>query len=144
MGSPFQLAPVPWPDRATVSGIQRCGAAPVRSDSGLEDQENSEIDLPDEADEIRKKEYILENRYYHEITAAEADSTSNVLIELPYELDPNDKIKVNGKRGYLQRGDHWKLQNPRTHIEIIVDHVDLEEGDIIELYIYKLQWSSTP
>lgn len=113
-------------------------------DSGLEDQENSLVDLPDEADSVRRKEYILENRYYHEITAAEADSTSDILVELPYELDPNDKIKVNGKRGYLKRGNHYKIENPRTHIRIIVAHVDLDEGDIIELYIYKLQWSSTP
>ena len=113
----------------------------VEWDSSLEEQSNSVITIPAEADSVTSNEYILENRYYHIITITEAvDSTSNVLIELPYQLDEiNNKIKVLGKNGYLDRGDHYNIGTPATNISIIVDNVNLSEGDIIELYIYKLR-----
>jgi len=112
-------------------------------DTGLEDQDNSEIDLPDEADNVETESHALNNRYYHVITQAQEDATSNIIIDLPYQLEPSDKIIVNGKKGYLKNGQHYKLINSRTQIAIQIAHVtDLVAGDIIELYIYNKK--STP
>ena len=103
-------------------------------------------------------DFLYQNRYFHTVTAAEAascDTTNNIEISLPEQiLDPKILI-VNSKDGKLNYGDHyyitdngWTLviRTGDTHtqrwnmcppVTQTTHWVCLEEGWVLELYVYK-------
>ena len=129
-------------------------------DFGLNENENTpdkleDLNIIDTTSTITYDDYVYQNRYFHIITAAEADSTSNIEITLPEQiLDPKILI-VNSKDGKLIYGDHYIITNNGWTLEIktgetqtefinqcppksITEHyVYLEEGWVLELYVYK-------
>lgn len=103
-------------------------------------------------------DFVYQHRYFHEVTAEEAatcDTTNNIYITLPEQiLDPKILI-VNSKDGELNYGDHyyiiddgwtlvirtgdeqsyvWNQCPPVTETK---PWICLEEGWILELYVYK-------
>ena len=82
-------------------------------------------------------ELILNTRYFHFITAAEVDSTGNVVISIPEQIDDPIYLLVNSSYGLMNYGDHYVLANNGNALEIKTENVELEEGMVIELYVYK-------
>ncbi len=114
-----------------------------------------DMSLIDTTSTVTYDDYVYQDRYFHIVTAAEADSTSNIEITLPEQiLDPKILI-VNSKDGKLIYGDHyliinngWTLLiktgetqsqeiNQCPPITIKEHYVFLEEGWVLELYVYK-------
>ena len=108
-------------------------------DLGLDETSNSTItDVSDATSEMTwVGDYEFNTRYFHIVTAEEAASTTNVVINIPETIDFYRKIVVNSKFGKLDYGDHYTLTDDGDSITIKVADVDLEEGMIIEIYVYK-------
>jgi len=83
------------------------------------------------------REIIFKTRYFHEITQEQADSTSDVIISLPEKIYDFALIKVQSKHGLLIYGDHYILENNGDDLRIIIEYVELEQGDFIEIYVYE-------
>lgn len=81
---------------------------------------------------------ILHNRYYHEVTAEEVDSTADIIFDLPETVTDPDLLYVNSKHGKLNYKDHYDIINSGTQIQIHINYVTLTSGMIIELYYYVL------
>lgn len=109
-------------------------------DSGLDETSNSTINLSDATSEMTFiGDYVYETRYFHIVTADEADSTADVVINIPEEIDFYRKVIVNSRYGELDYGDHWTLADDGESITIKVDNVELVTGMIIEIYVYVAQ-----
>lgn len=80
--------------------------------------------------------YQFKTRYYHVVTSDEASSTTNVEISLPETITDNRTLIVNSKYGELSYGDHYIISNDGDTLTIKVANVNLEEGMIIELFVY--------
>ena len=90
-----------------------------------------------ESTDAEYREYEYHTRYYHTITQAEVDSTSNVPIAIPEQIDDVEGFIVNSKYGEMNLGDHYSLEDNGNTLLIRKDTVDLEVDMIIELYVYK-------
>jgi len=84
-----------------------------------------------------EREYEYHTRYFHIITQTEVDSTANVPISIPEQIDDVEGFIVNSKYGEMSFGDHYLLTDNGNTLLIRIDTVELELGMIIELYVYK-------
>jgi|WetSurSiteA1Bulk_404760.scaffolds.fasta_scaffold01106_3 hypothetical protein len=82
-------------------------------------------------------EYMMNTRYYHVVTAGEAASTVDVTISIPEEITDEKLLIINSRYGEMSYGDHYVLTNSGNSIKIKIDNVELVEGMVIELYVYK-------
>ena len=105
-------------------------------DWGLDETSSSTIATDATSEMTWVGDYEFNTRYFHIVTAEEASSTTNVVINLPETIDFYRKIIVNSKYGPLDYGDHYTLTDDGDSITIKVDNVDLETGMIIEIYVY--------
>jgi len=127
----------------TINNIYSSSANPVNVDSinvqvdhNLDTTSNSEIgDVTVTIGD--KKEKIFKTRYYHVVTQEEFDSTSVVEINLPEVILDKDLFRLNGKYGNLSYGDHYVLSVDGTILTIDKEYVELDIGDILELYVYE-------
>lgn len=111
-------------------------------DFGLDDTSNSTINYDDATSEIEYTKHLVFNtRYYHVVTSSEAESTTDVDISLPESIDDPDYLLVNSKNGLLTYNDHYSIVDNGDTLRIKIDYVDLVEGQIIELYVYKDEFS---
>lgn len=85
---------------------------------------------------VSGEEFVFKTRYFHQVTQAESDSTSDIIIDLPETISDKKYIKVQSYAGLLNYGDHYILQNNGNELAIIMDHVEINAGEFIELYIY--------
>jgi len=80
------------------------------------------------------KEYEVNNRFFHRITTLEADSTSDIHIELPFTVDTTselDNFVVVTKYGTMSYGDHYQFYNNGNTLVIFT-------GDDKSTYIDRL------
>jgi hypothetical protein len=109
-------------------------------DWGLDETSYSTVDLTSDStscETIDQGDYQFTTRYYHVVTQAQANSTSNVNITIP-ETITNDKLLiVSSVLGIMNYGDHYLITNSGNTLQIQIDNVDLTPGQIIELYVYK-------
>jgi hypothetical protein len=83
-------------------------------------------------------DYLFKIRYFHEVTQAEIDSTSNLTIILPETITEEKKLIVNSHDGALDYGDHYTIENNgQTLIIRTTDTVHLKAGWLMELYVYE-------
>jgi hypothetical protein len=110
-------------------------------DWGLDETSSSSIGILDGTCHIdtaaTEREYQFHTRYFHTITQAEAESTTNVSIAIPEQITDIAGFLVNSKYGQMNYGDHYLLEDDGNTLVIRVDTVDLETGMVIELYVYK-------
>lgn len=106
-------------------------------DFGLDSTSNSTITFPDEAIIGNAKSRLLKTRYYHIVTQEEVDEQNIVNIIIPEKISAIDLFKMNGKYGTLTYGDHYKILEDMETLNIFKEHVKLELGDILELFIYE-------
>ncbi len=105
--------------------------------SGLENQTNSNFNLPDVREIELRQSLEFKTRYYHQLTQSDIDSTSSVKITIPEEISSYNVIYVNAKYGELVPSNHYTLDGT-TIIEITVETIGaLSVDDLIEIYIYK-------
>ena len=88
-------------------------------------------------------EETLENlkfkiRYFYTVTQADYDSTSDLIITLPEQIEDKKFIVVNSKYGQMTYGDHYVLQNNGNELLVKKSSVKLEVDMVIELYVYKI------
>lgn len=82
------------------------------------------------------REKVFKTRYFHEVTQEQADSTSNIIIELPEKIFNPSLIKVQSKYGLLDYGDHYKLSDDGSDLTIVIEYVELNKGDFVEIFVY--------
>ena len=105
-------------------------------DWGLDETSSSIIASDATSEMTLVGDYVFNTRYFHIVTAEEAASTTNVVINITETIDFYRKIIVNSKYGKLDYGDHYTLTDDGTSITIKVDNVALEKDMIIEIYVY--------
>lgn len=109
-------------------------------DFGLDATSNSEINLEDATSIMEyEMDYEFQTRYYHIITAEQADSTADVDITIPEQITDIKSIVVSSKYGVMWYGSHYLIVNDGLTLRIRVRNVDLTEGQIIELFIYAIK-----
>jgi len=107
-------------------------------DWGLDETSNSNIHILDATcSEVYEHEYNFDTRFFHIVTQAEIDSTSNLEISLSFEVDDIDAIRLNSKFGQMQYGDHYYFTDNGYTLVIDRENVELTEGMVIEMYLYK-------
>lgn len=84
-----------------------------------------------------KKELVFNTRYFHIVTKEEAESTTTVDFTLPEQILDKEILIINGKYGHMAYGDNYIISEDGWTITIKKEYVYLNEGDILELYIYK-------
>ncbi len=103
-------------------------------------------------------DYVYHNRYFHTVTAADAascDTTNNIEITLPEQITYPKVLIINSGDGKLNYGDHYYLtdngwtlviRTGDTHTQTwnqcppvseTTHWVCLEEGWVLEIYVYK-------
>ena len=102
---------------------------------GLDSTSNSTVIIPSEATITELKSKVFRTRYYHVVTKSEADSTTVIDITIPESISDHNLLVLNGKYGELTYWDHYKIIN-ETILRIDKQYVELEENDILEIYIY--------
>lgn len=105
-------------------------------DAGMEDGEPGKPDLPEEADNLIRKEKYFKTRYFHEVTAVDADATTNVIISIPETITDETLLKVQTKDGNLDFYDDYTLEDSGNTL-VIKSDIIVDEGDFIELYVYR-------
>ena len=113
-----------------------------RWDWGI-DSTSSTVIMPTDAtssDPVYVGEFIYKTRYAHVITSEEADSETNVTIDLPEQILNQRLLIVNSRYGQLSYGDHFIIENDGWDLVIKVANVNLVEDQIIELYVYERQY----
>jgi len=112
----------------------------VEWDWGLDATSNSVIDTDvcdTTSDVIYRSALEFKTRYLHEVTQAEIDSTSNLVITLTDQVNDQELLIVNSKEGELSYGDHYYIENNGWNLVIrTTDTVNLKEGWFLELYYY--------
>jgi len=109
-------------------------------DWGLDETSSSTINMDGTTyidTSATEREYVYNTRYFHIITQGEVDSTANVPISIPEQIDDIEGFIVNSKYGEMSLGDHYFLADNGNTLMIRIDTVELELGMIIELYVYK-------
>jgi hypothetical protein len=103
-----------------------------------------EVEIDSTAIECVETEYEFKIRYYHLVTKAQADSETDVTFRLPENIPNRRLLIINSSSGEMNYGDHYTLSNDGWYVTIHVEHVDLEEDMILELYVYRETIGSTP
>jgi hypothetical protein len=112
----------------------------VNKDWGLDETSNSVLIVDGtctETTDATEREYLFHTRYFHTVSQAQADSTSNVSIQLPETIDDINGFVVSSKYGEMEYEVHYYITNGGNTLVIRVENVDLEPGMVIELYVYK-------
>jgi len=106
-------------------------------DTGLDATSSGQIDLdPDKIyKKCEKREYVFKTRYFHLITAAEANEPISFDIDTP-EIVYEDRLVLVCKNGQLTYGDQYEINSEGTVITIKRSGIDVRENDALELYIY--------
>lgn len=102
---------------------------------GIDATSNDTLDFDGECD-IETKQYKFRSRYYHVISQSEVDSTGDLIISIPEQVINTDSFIVASKYGEMDYGSHYEVINNGYDLIIKREYVDLEEGMIIELFIY--------
>lgn len=110
-------------------------------DFGLDDTSNSTANYDTTSEIEYTKHLVFNTRYYHVVTELEAESITDVDISLPETIEDPDYLLVNSKNGILLYGDHYLITDNGDTLRIKVDNVTLTAGQIIELYVYKDEYS---
>ena len=105
-------------------------------DWGLNPESDSDLDTDATAHISYSKELTFKTRYYHVVTASEAQSETDVDIILPEVIDDPDYLLVNYRYGPLDYGDHYTIVENGEVLRIKVDNVSLVRNTAIELYMY--------
>lgn len=110
---------------------------------GLDETSNSQIDI-DACDSTSNVDfdgdYVFNTRYFHEVTQADADSTSNLTITLPEQVTDEKMLIVNSAEGSMDYGDHYVIDSTGWILTIKTvdpDNVNLKIGWLLELYYYE-------
>ena len=107
-------------------------------DWGLDETSNSHIRILDSTcSDVYEHEYEYHTRFFHIVTQAEVDSTSNLEISLSYSVDDLNTLRLNSVYGVMNYGDHYYLTDNNSTLVINRDNVDIYEGMVIEMYQYK-------
>lgn len=107
-------------------------------DWGLDETSNSQITFPDSTSINQYEvEYEFNTRFFHTVTQAEVDSTGNLNIQLGFEVDDINTIKVYGPYGQMDYGNHYLFTNNDTTLTINRKNVEITVGMVIEIYLYK-------
>ena len=113
----------------------------VTKDWGLDETSHSELVLDGTCEQTistpEEVPYEFNTRYYHIVSQAEVDSTANVTITIPEQIDDLNSLIVNSKYGPMSYGDHYYLEDSGNTLVIRSDNVTLEVGMVIELFVYK-------
>jgi len=107
---------------------------------GLDSTSNSEMEIPPEilpGSCGTGTDFVLDGRYFHFVTQAEVDSTSNLVIVLPLEINDQRELTLFSSSGEMAYGDHYTLSSDGKEVIINRSRVDLYTDMVIELYIYK-------
>ena len=106
-------------------------------DWGLDETSHSIIasDATCEIDNLG--DYIFKTRYFHIVTAADAAQTTYLDIGIPERITDRHALIVNSRYGQLNYGDHYLIVNNGNTLRIKMENVNLEEGWVLELYIYE-------
>ena len=111
-------------------------------ETGLNENSNSEADLPETSNIVSRRDLIFKNRYFHIVTENDAeilsDATNTLDIAIPVDINDPNQIIINSKDGKLEHGTYYDIINNNI-LRIYSEYVPLEEGDIIELFIYDYQ-----
>jgi hypothetical protein len=105
-------------------------------DWGLDATSNSVI-TDATCEGVYEHEYDFNTRFFHVVTQAEVDSTSNLQINLGFTVDDLNTLRLNSRFGEMYYGDHYMLINNDSTILINEENVELVNGMVIEIYIYK-------
>jgi len=114
-------------------------------DWGLDSTASSTIDLSllqEQVDIVEEKDFIFKTRYFHVVTSAEADSTADITIDMPETITDEKRLIVNSYAGQLDYWDHYELTEGGTKLVIKIPIVKLNEGDVIELYVYEVTYEN--
>lgn len=109
----------------------------IKYDWGLDETSNSFITTDATCDVSTFVDLEFSTRYYHIVSQAEADSTSDVNISIPETISDRKYLILNSKYGELNYGDHYLIINNGNTLQIKIENVKLEKGMILELYVYK-------
>jgi hypothetical protein len=93
-----------------------------------------------DVEEVENKDLILTNTYIHIVTQQEADSTSDVVIDLPEQIiaDP-DILLLLSTYGYMDYKDHYDISEDGWKLTIKKQYVELVKGQVIKLLYYRKQ-----
>jgi len=106
-------------------------------DWGLDETSNSVISVDATCSEVYQHEYNFHTRFFHIVTQSEVDSTSDLEIALSFEIDDIRAIRLNSRFGEMNYGDHYYFIDNNHTLVINRENVELVEGMIIEMYLYK-------
>jgi hypothetical protein len=91
-----------------------------------------------DVEEVEDKSLTLTNTYIHVVTKQEADSTSDIIIDLPEQIDSDkDVLLVLSTYGYMDYKDHYDISEDGWKLTIKKEFVSLVEDQIIQLIYYK-------
>ena len=79
----------------------------------------------------------INTRYYLIVTKQQAIETEEFTTNLPEIVTNQELLIVNSKHGKLKFGTDYAISFDGTQITIITNSLTYNEGDIIELYVYK-------
>jgi hypothetical protein len=90
--------------------------------------------------QVEHKNLILNNIYIHVVTQQEADSTSDVVIDLPEQVDiDRDTLLVLSIYGYMDYKDHYDISTDGWKLTIRKQYVELTKDQVIKLLYYRDQ-----
>jgi hypothetical protein len=123
------------PDKAVPVNRDRYES---RWDWGLDSTSNSEVVVPPPTPEYQHYgDLVWKRRYIHTVTQQEMDSTSDLEITIPEQINDTRKILVSSKYGLMDYGDHYLVSEDGRTLTIRREHVKLESGWVLELHIYE-------
>ena len=105
--------------------------------SGLDSTSNSTLDMDSTSEILYSLSTIFKTRYYHVLTEVQAESETDVQIDIPEAITDNNLLYVNSKYGKMSYGDHYTIINNGLTLNLIMENITLDTNDIIELYIYE-------
>jgi len=110
----------------------------VTYDWGLDETSHSIINLDATCQTTVEGDYIFHTRYFHTVTLEEANNPDNLIITLSEQIIDTKTLLLNSKYGKMLYGDDYILSDDGWSLTVKHDVVDLFEGMVIELYVYKL------
>lgn len=90
-----------------------------------------------------KRELEMKNRYFHQITQDQADSTIDIVISLPERIYDTTLLIVQSKEGPMDYGDHYVIENSGKDLKLLIDNVNINVGDMLELFVYDVPYNDS-
>jgi len=106
-------------------------------DWGLGNSNGEILDDATNVNFIHVGDFEFQTRYFHTVSQAEIDSTGDLIIVIPEQILYPYILIVNSKYGELKYGDHYLIIDNGFNLRIKKDNVNLEDGMILELFVYK-------